>query len=59
MKFQRPEAHFRWFWSSLLGACAVGVPQCRGGIPGAAGWDRNIDKVSFLAFLLDLKSCLN
>lgn len=34
----------------MLDVCPVSVPQCRGGIPGAAGWDRNIDKVSSLAF---------
>lgn len=45
--------------TSWLSACAVVVIQCRGGIPGAADWDIDVDKVSLLAFLLDLKSCLN
>lgn len=45
--------------TSWLGACAVAVTQHRGGIPGAAGRDIDADMVSFLAFLLDLKCCLN
>lgn len=35
------------------------IIQRRGGIPGAADWDIGVDKVSLLAFLLDLKSSLN
>lgn len=35
------------------------VMQYGCGIPGAADWDIGVDKVSLIAFLLDLKSCLN
>lgn len=31
------------------------VAQHRCGIPGAADWDIGVDKVSLIAFLLDLK----
>lgn len=31
------------------------VMQYRCGIPGAADWDIGVDKVSLIAFLLDLK----